>query len=233
MRVRLFAILLCGVFCGVSGPAVSNAQTAPATPAQPQAQTVAPTTAPAGPTPTAIMQPSLDTLRDAISGMHADKWKIPSVLRDETEANLSSIRRDLEGTLPVLLAAADKGGTVSSMLPPYRNIEALYDVVLRVDAAARVGAPGPQSAAVDQALSKLDEGRRAFGERVLAGVQAQEKQVTDLQAALKAVPAPVPPPVCPTPPPAPVKKPVKKKPAAKPAAKPATPPPATNPPTQG
>jgi hypothetical protein len=226
MRVRLFAILL----CGVCAPVVTGAQTA-AAPAQAQPQTQAQPVAPAGPTPTAIMQPSLDTLRDAISGMHADKWKIPAVLRDETETNLSSIRRDLEGTLPVLLADADKGGTVSSMLPAYRNIEALYDVVLRVDAAARVGAPGQQSAAVDQALSKLDEARRGFGDHVLAGVQAQEKQVTDLQAALKAVPAPAPAPVCPAPPPAPAKKPAAKKPAPKPAAKPATPP--ATPPTQG
>jgi hypothetical protein len=225
MRVSLFAILL----CGLCAPAVSGAQTAAPAPAQ--TQPVAPTVAPAGPAPTALMQSSLDTLRDAINGMHADKWKIPSVLRDETEANLGSIHRDLDGTLPVLLADADKGGTVSAMLPAYRNIEALYDVVLRVDAAARVGAPAQQGAILDQALSKLDEGRRGFGDRVLAGVQAQEKQVTDLQASLKAVPAPAPAPVCPTPPPTPAKKPAKK-PAPKPAAKPATPP-ATNPPTQG
>jgi hypothetical protein len=219
MRVSLFAILL----WGVCAPAVSGAQTAAPAPAPAQAQLVAP----AGPAPTALMQPSLDTLRDAINGMHADKWKIPSVLRDETEANLGSIHRDLDGTLPVLLADADKGGTVSAMLPAYRNIEALYDVVLRVDAAARVGAPAQQGAILDQALSKLDEGRRSFGDRVLAGVQAQEKQVTDLQASLKAVPAPAPAPVCPTPPPAPAKKPAAKKPAPKPAAKPTTPPPAT------
>jgi hypothetical protein len=171
------------------------------------------------------MQPSLNTLRGAVDGMHADKWKIPGVLKDEMEANLSSIRKDLDGTLAVLLATADGSpGTVSALMPAYRNIEALYDVVLRVDAAARVGAPSQQTQVLDNALSKLDEGRRAFGDHVTTAAQGQEKQVTDLQASLKAAQS-VPAPVCPTPPATPpAKKPPAKKPAAKPAAKPTTPP---------
>jgi hypothetical protein len=176
-----------------------------------------------------MMEPAITTVRAAVDGMHADKWKIPGVLRDETETNLISIRRDLEGQLPLLLANADKaaGGpeTVSGLLPAYRNVEALYDVMLRVDAAARVGAPGSQSQVLDQALAKLDEGRRGLGDRVMSSAQALEKQVSDLQASLKAaqgVPAPAAP-VCPAPV-VPAKKPPAKKPAAKPAAPAATPP---------
>jgi hypothetical protein len=174
-----------------------------------------------------MMEPAISTVRAAVDGMHADKWKIPGVLRDETETNLSSIRRDLDGQLPLLLANADKAaegpGAVTGILPAYRNVEALYDVVLRVDAAARIGAPGTQSQVLDQALAKLDEGRRGLGDRVVVHAQALEKQVTDLQASLKAaqnVPPP-PAPVCPAPA-APAKKPAPKKPAAKPATPSAT-----------
>ena len=182
-----------------------------------------------------MMEPAISTVRAAVDGMHADKWKIPGVLRDETETNLTSIRRDLDGQLPLLLANADKAaegpGTVSGMMPAYRNVEALYDVVLRVDAAARVGAPGAQSQILDQALLKLDEGRRGLGDRLMTNAQALEKQVTDLQASLKAaqnVPPP-PAPVCPAAPAAPAKKPAPKKPAAKPAAPSGTTPSATPP----
>ena len=169
--------------------------------------------------PSAIMRPALSTLNNAVTGLRTDKWKIPTALRDETEANLNSVRRDLETTLPPLLSAADAApAKVSELLPAYRNIEALYDVVLRVDSAARLGAPGQQSATLDQALLKLDEGRRGLGDRLLTNAQGQEKQVSDLQAAVRtAQSAPVPTPVCaPTPPPA-----KRKKPVAKAAAKPA------------
>jgi hypothetical protein len=90
-------------------------------------------------------------------------------------------------------------------------------VLLRVATAARLAAPAEQSSALDQAVTTLDAGRRALGDRLQVNAAAEEKRVGDLQAALKAIPPPAPPPptpVCPTPPPA--KK--KAKPAAKPAA---------------
>jgi hypothetical protein len=219
MRVSIFAVVVCGVCIqgsvGLAQGAAGGTAPAAAAPAQ------------AGPVPSAMMQPAVNNLRGAIDGMHADKWKIPGALKDETEANLSSIRKDLDGTLAVLLATADGApGTVSALLPAYRNVEALYDVVLRVDAAARVGAPAQQSQVLDSALSKLDESRRGFGDHIMTAAQAQEKQVSDLQASLKTAQATPPPgaPVCPTPATT-TKKPPAKKPAAKPAVKPATPPP--------
>ncbi len=219
MRLRFCAVLLIAVWMRCA----AGAAQAPGGSAAVQEQGTVAALTPAGPAPSAVMQPSLSMLKDTVDGMHTDKWKIPGTLKDETETNLGSIRRDLDGALPGLLATADGAGTVSSMLPAYRNIEALYDVVLRVDAAARMGAPAQQSAALDQVLAKLDEGRRGFGDRLVLSAQAQDKQGSDLQAALKAAQAPVPVPVCPAPAAA-AKKPAPKKPAAKPAAKPATPP---------
>jgi hypothetical protein len=212
MRVGLLAVVMSAV-CVPVAMAQGVAATAPvAAPAAVQKSV------------SAIMQPALSMLQETVTGLSADKWKVSGTLRDETTGNLSSIRKDLDGTLPGLLASADASGSASGLMPAYRNVEALYDVVLRVDAAARVGAPGQQAAALDQALAKLDDARREFGDRILTSAQAQEKQVGELQASLKAAQVPVAAaaPVCPTVTPA--KKPAAKKPAAKPAAKPATPP---------
>jgi hypothetical protein len=167
--------------------------------------------------PSATLQPSLDVLKQALSGVRTDKWKGSATVKGETDTNLASIRRDMESTLPPLLAAADAVPTSGAkLLPAYRNVEALYDVLLRVVAAGKLEAPSDQSSALDQALGKLDEGRRALGDRLQANSVAAEKKVNDLQVALKAVPPPVPPAppvVCP---PAPIKK--KAKIVAKPAA---------------
>ena len=76
-------------------------------------------------------------------------------MRSEADTNVASIRRDVETTLPPLLAAADAApDSAAKALAAYRNVEALYDVLLRVTTAGRMAAPGDQSSALDQAPSK-------------------------------------------------------------------------------
>jgi hypothetical protein len=176
--------------------------------------------------PSEVLQPALDVLKTAVGEVNTERWKGPSAARTETETNVASIRRDVDGTLPGLLAQADAApGSAAKLLPAYRNVEALYEVLLRVDVAARAGAPGEQSSALDQALRQLEDGRKALADRLQDEAAAAEKKAVDLQAQLKAIPPPAPPPpaaVCPAP--APVKK--KAKPVVKPSA------PATAPPSQ-
>ncbi len=178
------------------------------------------------------MQPGIDAVKQALTVVKVDKWKAAGPVRDETATNIGSIQRDLDGTLPGLLTAADGSpDSVTKVFPAYRNVDALYDVLLRVTTVGRLMAPSQESAALSQALASLDDGRRALADRMQAGAVTSEKQVVDLRAQLKAVPAPVvaAAPVCPTTT-TPAKKPAAKKPATKPAAKPATPP-ATPPPS--
>lgn len=179
---------------------VTSAAFAAQTPASPP-----PVAAPISSPPSAALQPALDTLQQTLGTLRPDKWKAPGAVREEAGANISSIRRDLESTLPQLLAGADKApGSVAQMLPAFRNIEALYDVLLRVAEAGNLSAPSEQNAAMEEARSKLEDGRRALGDRLLAAALAQERQVHDLQAAVRTVP-PAPAPVA-CPPPPPVKK---------------------------
>jgi hypothetical protein len=202
LKVSIFLLALCGPGMFLSG------------------QTVAPTSPAANvDLPSQTMQPSLDVLKQALGMMKTDKWKASAAVRGEADTNLASIHRDVETTLPPLLAAADAApDSASKVLPAYRNVEALYDVLLRVAASARLAAPADQSSALDQALARLDDGRRALGDQLQRSAVAEEKQVSDLQASLKAIPPPAPPPAavaCTLP--APVKK------KAKVAPRPATP----------
>ena len=175
--------------------------------------------------PSAILRPSLEILQTAIGEMTLDKWKASPAVRTEADGNLRSVQRDLASTQPPLLAAADAApDSPAKTLPVYRNVEALYDVMLRLDAAGRLAAPSNQISALDQALASIGDARRALGDQVQANAENQEARVIHLQAALKVVP-PAPPP----PPPAPdacIPPPKKKvaRPAAKPAAKTASPP---------
>ena len=177
-----------------------------------------------------LVQPALDALEKTVTAANLDKWKRGTV-RDEAAANVHRILNDLQSTLPDLLKQADAAsGTMSKVLPVARNMDALYDVVLRVVDGARVAAPADQVDALIQAMNNLEKARLALADRQLELAAAQEKQIVDLQVALKTQPAPVCPVVAPVESkpaaPAAAKKAVKKKPAAKPAVKPPTTPPA-------
>jgi hypothetical protein len=180
------------------------------------------TTGAASPTPpSAAVQPSLDVLRTAITQLHIDRWKASTPIRNEAQTNLSSVQRDVQTTLPGLLASADAApGSAAKVLPAYRNVEALYDVTLRLVVAARLAASPTEMSAMDQALARLDDSRHALGDQLQHDTDAQETQVLHLQAALKAVPPPQPPPPAPAPVKCPVTAPHKKTTAAK---KPTTP----------
>jgi hypothetical protein len=144
--------------------------------------------------PSSTLQPSLDVLKQAISEIRVDRWKASGAIRTEAQSNVGSIQRDLESTLPPLLGAADAAPeSTAKVLPVYRNVDALYDVMLRLVAAGRLAAPSDQMSALDQALARLSDGRRSLGEQLQADADGQDRRVSRLEAALKAVPPPTPP----------------------------------------
>jgi hypothetical protein len=175
------------------------------------------------PAASALMRPAITSLHAALEILRPERWKASGAITGESASDVSSIERDLDATLPPLLAAADAApGSAAQLLPAYRNVEALYDVLVRVTQTAVLAAPAPQSTALQQATMALQQSRRDFGELLNSAAQSQERQLRDVQVRLRtmqAAPAPVAP-VCPPPP---VKKPKRR---AKPLPKPSASPPA-------
>jgi hypothetical protein len=161
---------------------------------------------------TALLRPSLTNVQQAIDSVNVNRWKGSHDDRDRAEANLNSIQRDLQTTLPPMLASADAApNAVTALFPVMRNVDALYDVLLRVVERADASAPQQQVAALEQARASLEDGRRALGDRIQSAALMQEQRIGQLQRALDARPAVVAPPVAPAP--API---VRAKPKAKP-----------------
>jgi hypothetical protein len=197
------------------------------TPTASVAQSVAATTpAPVAPSASSQVGPALAGVKQAMQQLSVDKWKAPKAVKDATLANLTSIRKDVDQTMPGLLSAADAAPySVAAMIPVSRNMSALYDVVLRVAVVADAAASPNEADAIEAAMNHLDDARRGFADHLQTAADAQERHVTDMQKKLSApapVVAPPPAPVCPPPPPAPATK--KKKPAPKPATTPPPPP---------
>ncbi len=175
-------------------------------------------TAPSGvlpgvPTASGLLRPSLDDVQQTLTAMKLDRWKRGTV-RTEAGDRIAQILRDIHDTLPSLLTTADAAPeAVSKQLPVSRNIDALYDVLLRVYEAARVSAPDDQIMILDKSLAGLNKARLAFDDGLQDSATSTEKQVSELQTKVKAqaaftCPAPAPAPVCPKPaPPKPRRKP--------------------------
>jgi len=155
----------------------------------------------------ATLQPSIRLVKEALSSLNIDKWKASSAIKNEADGNLQSVQRDIDQTLPGLVMAADAApDSAAKALPVFRNVDALYDVMLRLDAAGRLAAPKDQVGALDDALGSIADARRSLGDQLQANTEAQEQKMIRLQQAA-ARPAPPPPaPVTCTPAPAPVTK---------------------------
>lgn len=66
-----------------------------------------------------------------------------------------------------------------------KHLDAFYDVLLRVEEAARVSAPSEQVAALQQTMLQLNQSRLALDDRLQTEAVAQEKATVDLLASVK------------------------------------------------
>lgn len=145
---------------------------------------------PTATTATSTLQPSIDKLRSTISTLNTDKWKAPGAVREDARNNISSIRRDIDETLPPLLQTADAApGSVAANLPVFRNIDALYDVLLRVVETAELAAPDTDGDALRGALTQMEDARRTFGDQLQTAAVNAEAQTKTLNAQLAAAQA--------------------------------------------
>lgn len=179
MRISIGALLLT-LLCASTAGYAAQAGAGQAQPAQAQ---ISPAKAPPA---SAVLQPALDELQQTLGAIKIEKWKGGTV-RSEAGTNIASIQRDLQGALPGLLAAADAApGAMSKALLVSRNVDALYDVLLRVVDGARIAGPGDQVDQLQRAMADVEKARLAWTDHLQELAAAEEKQVGDLQGALQA-----------------------------------------------
>ena len=171
-RAGAVSFLFAGVL-GIAGARPAGAQTA-----APQ------------PTPAAALRPVLAQVSQAVNGVNPQSWRAPSDVKSVVAGDIEAIQRDLAGTLAGLLDRADAApGSVPLEFAVYRNVDALYDTLLRVVETADLVAPNQEAAALESALESLERARGQLGDVILTGAQAQQDQLTGLQNAIRAAEA--------------------------------------------
>ena len=93
------------------------------------------------------------------------------------------MQRDLNATLPGLVAQAEANpAALSPAFAVFRNLDALYDVLLRVTETAALAGSGSDAGNLEDARAGLEDGRAKLGTWLLQSIGAQDAQIARLQA---------------------------------------------------
>lgn len=136
----------------------------------------------------ALLQPALANVQGTTAALNISKWKASRDVRQATQSDVESIQRDLGSTLPGLMAQADAApGSVPPTFAVYRNLDALYDVLLRISQTADLSAPSREAEAVASSLKRLEAARSALGDSILNASRRHEARIVSLEAAIQTV----------------------------------------------
>lgn len=142
------------------------------------------------------LRPALSQVSQAVSNVDIRHWKAPNSVKSAAADDVASIQRDLSGTLAGLMSQAEAApSSIPSSFAVYRNVDALYDTLLRVVETAGLAAPDQDAMALENALTQLEAARSDLGEKILMAAQAQQNEVLRLRTVIARAAVAPPPPV--------------------------------------
>jgi len=159
-----------------------------------------------------------------LSKLRIEHWKTDSNTKRQTQADVESIQRNLQGALPAIIAEMRSSPeNLPSTFKLYRNLDALYDVMVSVVESAGAFGSKDEFQSLQNDLSSIEKDRHSFADRMDTLAGTKETELSHLRAQVQTAQAlaNAPPPkkiivddTAPTPP----KKTVKKKPVPRPSA---------------
>ncbi len=125
-----------------------------------------------------------------LSRLRIEKWKADSQTKQASEANATSIRRNLTNAIPdLLLRIQTEPNSLIANFRLYRNLNALYDSFSALaDSAGAFGAQ-EQYASLSTDLTQIDQLRRQFAERVDLLASASDAELARLRSERPAKPS--------------------------------------------
>ncbi|HZY71923.1 MAG TPA: hypothetical protein VFE22_02310 [Edaphobacter sp.] len=130
-------------------------------------------------------------LRRTLDAINVPKWKAPGDIRRTTASDVDSMQRDITDTLPALInTALGDPAKISPAFAVYRNVDALYDVLLRVSETAQLAGAARDADALEEQRSMLENSRSQLGAALLQSSQAQDTEVVRLRTAVVAAAPP-------------------------------------------
>lgn len=165
----------------------------------PEPGTRTPAQAPAAPAqlaPAAVanslpqVQQFIENTRVDLAKLRVEKWKTDSATKQQAQANIESIQRNMTSALPGIASGVlSNPASMAAAFKLYRNLNALYDVLSVVTETAGAFGPKDEYSALATDTANLDSLRRSIADQVelLAGVKDAEITRMQTQARQAAV----------------------------------------------
>jgi hypothetical protein len=132
----------------------------------------------------ANLRPALANVQATIGNVNVSRWKASGATRAAVQQDIASMQRDLSATLPGLVTQAEASGpaVLAPSFAVFRNLDALYDVLLRVSETAALAGSEVDAGSLEDARAGLEDGRGKLGAWLLQSIGAQDAQIARLQA---------------------------------------------------
>jgi hypothetical protein len=128
------------------------------------------------------VQFAADSLRQTVLTVNVDHWKAPKEVKSVAQDDISSIINDLTAVLPGLLRTAQASpASFKPAFEVYRNVNALYDVVLRVSQAAAFTGASDDAASLQAVLGNLAKARNNLSNSLAAASEQRDVELAQLR----------------------------------------------------
>jgi hypothetical protein len=122
-----------------------------------------------------------------LARLRIDKWKTGGDVKQQSQANVDSLQRNLTTALPEIENKVRQAPQdMSANFKLYRNLNALYDVFASVAESAGAFGPKEQYEALAQQASTFDQVRRSVADRLEQLAVAKEMELARLRNLTKA-----------------------------------------------
>ena len=134
------------------------------------------------------LRPALQLVGHSIGQIQIDRWKVSKDWKQRLQNDADSISGDLSHQLPGLLQQAQATPTaLDAQLRLMQNVDALYDVLVRLTMAADLTDKKSDAALLDSALQQLEAARKTATAQLVAAAAQQYRQLTDMRARVAAI----------------------------------------------
>jgi hypothetical protein len=117
-----------------------------------------------------------------------DHWKVSKDWKQRLQNDADSISGDLSHQLPGLLQQAQATpAALDAQLRLMQNVDALYDVLVRLTLAADLTEKKSDAALLNSALQQLEAARKTATAQLVAAAAQQYRQLTDMRARVAAI----------------------------------------------
>jgi hypothetical protein len=130
--------------------------------------------------------------QEDLSKLRVEKWKTDAANKKEALATVDSIRRNLQGALPELIAQLRNAPEdVGASFKLYRNLDALYSVLRDVQDGAGAFGSKDDLQSLSNDLSAFEGSRKQLAERIDSLSSSKEHELAQLRVQLKTLQAQV------------------------------------------